>query len=240
MELDAHEYLRADRDAFLRQVGRDRMDAFEFRREPVRPARAAGACARATRSIAAGVAPRAAGYITSQVSGARLRGILADQAVQVRGARARQADDEHRRGDASAFDRGFARSLRFEAQQILEQAHEQLAYRDAAEHREVALRCGRTRAAARVAPRIGHAPKSLEPGAPTRGAPQAVDVERSAGRCRSAAARVRRVQGADRAAHAALRKAHRWASTRFASIRGRGIVAQEQAQQMTLARNPTR
>ena len=40
VELDAHEDLRRDRDTFLRQIGRDRMDAHELRRQPIGPAEA--------------------------------------------------------------------------------------------------------------------------------------------------------------------------------------------------------
>ena len=66
-------------------------------------------------------------------------GILAHEAVQVRRARARQADDEHRIGHLLALDVGMLRALRLEQQQILEQAHDELAHGDAAERRELGL-----------------------------------------------------------------------------------------------------
>ncbi len=137
MELDAHEHLRRDRDAFLRQVGRDRMDAHELRRQPIGPAEPRARL----RPGALDGGGRARSRRIHDLPRQRraIRGIFADQTVQVRSARSRQADDEHGRRDALLLDARVCAALRFHAQQVVEQAHDELAHGDPAECRERGL-----------------------------------------------------------------------------------------------------
>ena len=103
---------------------------------------------------------------------------------------------------------GFVRALLLEAQQILEQAHEELAHGDPAECRETRL----------VAIRLEQPLERLldrpcaergGPGAPLGGAQQVVELERGWIGAESAQCPTAGVQSGHRAAHAACGKAHR-------------------------------
>ena len=208
VELDAHEDLRVDRDALLRQIGRDRMNSHELRREPVRPvesrlrARAHGIDLGRRRASRGGIHhfPRERRAV---------RRVLADEAVQMRRAGPRQPDDEHGVGYLLALDGRVLRTLLLEAQQILEQAHEELAHGDPAERRETRL----------VAIRLEQPLERLldRPRAEVAADPARRSAERSklsiSSEGGSAPSRAQRptagVQGGHRAAHAACGKAHR-------------------------------
>ena len=97
--------------------------------------------------------------------------------MQVRRARAWQADDEHRCDDSLPLDRGIGRALGFHAQQIVEQAHDELACRDASERREPRLVAIRFQQAVE---RLREIPRSVVAASRARlcGAVQALDVER--------------------------------------------------------------
>ena len=136
-------------------------------------------------------------------------GILAHEPVQVRRARTRQPDDEHGVGDLLALDLGMRTALCLEQQQILEQAHDELAHGDAAERRELGLvAIGLEQPLERLVDRpraeVAHA------GAPARGLEQAVDLEGGRIGADASQSSAACVQGTDGAAHAARGKAHRW------------------------------
>jgi hypothetical protein len=101
----------------------------------------------------------------------------ADHPVQMSRAGARQANDEHGGDDPLLFYRRVPGALGFHTEQIFEQAHEQLAYRDAAERRQrrfvvVGLQ--------QPLEGLGEVPRaeSGRTGPAIRGATQAIGVER--------------------------------------------------------------
>ena len=207
VELDAHEDLRRDRDALLRQVGRDRVNAHELRREaigPCEPRRRLGAHAR---DFGGGARRRGVHDLPRQ-RGAIGR-VLADEAVQVRRARARQADDEHGGGDPLLLDARVRRALGFHAQQVVEQAHEIFADSDPAERREVGLVVIGLQ---QPLERLGEVPCAVaaRPRPALRGAVQRVRVERRSIDAEPAQRSTAQVQATDRGPDAGLRESHRW------------------------------
>ena len=104
-------------------------------------------------------------------------GVLTQEAVQMSRARSRQTDDEHRVADRLSLDERIRRALRLEAQQVLEQAHEQLADGDPAERREVGfapIGVEQTRERLFDRPRA----ECARARTPLRGTPQVLELER--------------------------------------------------------------
>ncbi len=192
-------------------------------------------CARArTRSIPAAVSPCVAGYITSHVNGARLPGSSLTSpcrcVVPVRGSPMMNT------GSATALplDLGMRTALCLEQQQILEQAHDELAHGDAAERRELGLVAIRLqqpleRLVDRPRAEVAHA------GAPARGLEQAIDLERGRIGADASQSSAACVQGTRRRRSRSSRKSSSVGLRGFASIRGADCPPRSLGAAMTLS-----
>jgi len=130
VKLDAHEHLGSNGNALLRQVRRDRMNFPELRRQAIGPAEAR--CGQAPRAFdAVGRVGKARGIHDFPGQGDPVFRILAQEIVQQGRAGARQADDEGRRLDGFVGDAWSAVELALHVEQILEQADDEFARRDA-------------------------------------------------------------------------------------------------------------
>ena len=184
------------------------MDAHELGRQAIGPSEPRVRFA--TRARATSPAVRAARRIHHFPRQRRaIRGVLADQAVQVRRARARQTDDEHGGRDSLPLDAWVRRALGFHAQQVVEQAHEILAHRDPAERRELRFVVIRLQ---QPLERLGEVPRAVvaRARAARSGAVQCIGVERRGFDAETAQRSAAQVQATDRGPDAGLREGHRW------------------------------